>query len=150
MKGKVLSVLLLILALVPASAQKTLVDGLEKDIPGQGKVRVIRDARLDSLIGVSFDVTQASQIKATGYRVQAYAGNNTRDAHEQANKVRDYIHERFPELPVYVNFRSPRWLCTVGDFLYYEEAYEVMRQLKAKTPYKGLLILRNQEINLPL
>ncbi|MCQ2110474.1 MAG: SPOR domain-containing protein, partial [Bacteroidaceae bacterium] len=95
-------------------------------------------------------VTQVSQLMASGYRVYAYAGNYTRDAHEQANKVRDYIHERFPELPVYVNFRSPRWLCTVGDFLYYEEAYEVMRQLKAKTPYKGLLILRNQEINLPL
>lgn len=150
MRGKVLSVLFLFLALVPASAQKTLVDGLEKDVPGQGKVRVIRDERLDSLIGFSFDVTQASVIKATGYRIQAYAGNNTRDAREQATKVQAYIREHFPEYPVYVEFKSPRWLCTVGDFLYYEEANEVLRRLKAETSYKGLIILRNQEINLPL
>jgi len=150
MKGKFLTLLLLTAVTVSASAQKTLVDGLQHDVPGQGTVRIIRDARLDSLIGTSYDVTVNSQIKALGYRIQVYAGNNTREARSKALEAEEYIRQNFPGLPVYVAFKSPRWLCTAGDFLSYEEAFEQMRRIKAKSTYKGLLILPNQEINIPL
>ena len=61
-----------------------------------------------------------------------------------------YIRSKYPDLPVHTEFKNPRWLCTVGDFLYYEEAYDTMRKLKKETPYKGIIILRNQEILIPL
>lgn len=143
---------LFVLALISivASANTTLVDDLERVSPGKGEIRIIRDARLDSLIGVLNKNSSDKQIKALGYRIQVFAGNNTRAARNQADLAKDFIRQKYPEFPVYTYFRSPRWLCAVGDFLYYEEAYAVMRKLRSETSYKGLIILRNQEINLDL
>lgn len=141
---------LLLFTALTSAQNRTLVQELERDVPGKGKITIESDVRLDSLIGVLSDAHAGDRIKATGYRIQVYAGNNTRAAREQASQVKDYIHSNYPELPVYADFKSPRWLCTVGDFLYYEDAYEVMRKLKKETPYKGIIILRNQEINVEL
>jgi hypothetical protein len=141
---------ILLLITVSAGAQKTLVDNLERDEPGKGTIRVERDARLDSLIGSYFHVDSDDKIEVTGYRIQVYAGNNTRSARTQAGEVEKYLKSIYPQLPVYTVFKSPRWLCLVGDYLNYEEAYETMRLLKKETPYKGLIILRNQKILISL
>ena len=142
----------LFLFTVLASAQQTttLVQVLERDVPGKGTIRIESDARLDSLIGTVSDAESGTKIKAKGYRIQVFAGNNTRASKERANEVDRYIRSKYPDLPVHTEFRNPRWLCTVGDFLYYEEAYETLRKLKKETPYKGIIILRNQEILIPL
>ena len=132
-----------------ASAQSLFADYLETEVPGEGKISVERDSRLDSLSGHRIN-TDDGVTKAVGYRIQVYAGNNTRDAREKAQEAESCIREIFPDLPVYTLFKSPRWLCTVGDFLYYEEAYDVMRELKSKTPYSNMIILRNQEINISM
>ena len=143
-------IVFLLLFTALASAQTTLVQELERDVPGKGKIRVERDARLDNLIGVVSEAESGTKIKASGYRIQVFAGNNTRASKEKANEVDRYLRSNYPDLPVDTGFKSPRWLCTVGDFLYYEEAYEVMRKLKKETPYKGIIILRNQEISIEL
>ena len=140
---------LLFTALVSAQ-QRTLVQELERDIPGKGTIRVQSDVRLDSLIGVVSDVESGTKIKATGYRIQVFAGNNTRASKERANEVDRYLRSRYPDLPVHTEFKNPRWRCTVGDFLYYEEAFETLRKLRKETPYKGMFILRNEEITIPL
>lgn len=145
----ILSFLLLFTALASAQ-QRTLVQELERDIPGKGHIRIEGDVRLDSLIGTVSEAQSGTMIKARGYRVQVFAGNNTRASKERANEVDKYLRTNYPDLPVYTGFKSPRWLCTVGDFLYYEEAYEVMRKLTKETPYKGIIILPNQEIQIPL
>lgn len=136
--------------MVKASAQQTLVDYLERSIAGKGTIRVERDARLDSLIGTTLMYEEGMAVKAVGYRIQVFAGNNTRSAKERAQEVERYLRLHYPQLPIYTQFKTPRWLCTVGDFLYYEDAYDVMRRLKRETPYKGVIILRNQEINIYL
>ena len=143
-------IVLFLLTTLASAQQRTLVQELERDIPGKGQIRVECDARLDSLIGTVSEAQSGTKIKATGYRIQVFAGNNTRASKEKANEVDRYLRANYPDLPVYTGFKSPRWLCTVGDFLYYEEAYETMRKLKKETPYKGIIILRNQEIKVPL
>lgn len=142
--------LLLLASALTAGAQSTFVEKLEQDEPGKGQIRVECDERLDTLVGNLQQAEEGEQIKGVGYRIQVFAGNNTRDARAQAQNAEAYIREYFPELPVYTQFKSPRWLCTVGDFLYYEDAYEVMLMLKKDSQYKGLIILRNQEINVTL
>jgi len=148
-KVGILSFLLLFTALASAQ-ERTLVQELERDVPGKGQVRIESDVRLDSLIGTVSDAESGTKIKARGYRVQVFSGNNTRQSKERANEVDKYIRSRYPDLPVHTEFKNPRWRCTVGDFLYYEEAYETLRKLKKETPYKGMIILRNQEITIPL
>lgn len=150
MRRLFLTLTLIAASLTVVAQSETYVDFLEKDIEGEGTVRVERDVRLDSLIGHPAQNILEEQMKAVGYRIQIYAGNNTRDARSKAQEAEAYIRENYPELPVYTLFKSPRWLCTAGDFLYYEEAYDVMRKLKKETPYKGVIILRNQEINVSL
>ncbi|MCQ2073941.1 MAG: SPOR domain-containing protein [Bacteroidaceae bacterium] len=146
---KRLSLILSLLFLAGTShAQSLFADYLETDVPGEGKVSVERDARLDSLSGHRMNIGDDGNAKAIGYRIQVYAGNNTREAREKAQEAESCVRENFPDLPVYTFFKSPRWLCTAGDFLYYEEAYDAMRELKSKTSYNNMIILRNQEINI--
>ena len=136
-----------------ASAQRSILDELHKDRVGQGKVRVHQDAGISALLGSvyvkSADETEGKVIKARGYRVQVYAGNNSRMARQEANDVAEQIKVEFPELPVYAFFQPPRWLCRVGDYRSIEEADAVMRRLKATGKFKEVSIVREQ-INIPL
>lgn len=69
--------------------------------------------------------------KVTGYRVQAFAGGNTRQDRQRAQQIGDAIKMKFPDQPVYVHFYSPRWICRVGNFRSYQEARRVLSQVKA-------------------
>ena len=150
MKKTGLLLFLFLFTALASAQQMTLVQVLERDVPGKGTVRIESDARLDSLIGTVSEAESGTKIKAKGYRIQVFAGNNTRASKERANEVDRYIRSKYPDLPVHTEFKNPRWLCTVGDFLYYEEAYDVLRKLRKETPYKGMIILRNQDITIPL
>lgn len=68
--------------------------------------------------------------KVTGYRVQAYSGGNSRADRQKAENIGNAIKMRFPDLPIYVHFYSPRWICRVGNFRTYQEANEVLKEVK--------------------
>lgn len=69
--------------------------------------------------------------KITGYRVQAYSGGNSRADRQRAENIGNAIKMRFPDLPIYVHFYSPRWICRVGNFRTYKEANEVLKEVKS-------------------
>lgn len=69
--------------------------------------------------------------KVTGYRVQAYSGGNSRADRQKAENIGNAIKMRFPDLPIYVHFYSPRWICRVGNFRTYQEANEVLKEVKS-------------------
>ena len=72
-----------------AVAQSNIVESLQTNVPGQGKVTVHQDAQITDMIGKRFVRTGSSEaqrvIKTRGYRVQVYAGNNSRQARDEAN-----------------------------------------------------------------
>ena len=71
-------------------AQNNIVKSLERNVPGQGKVSIHQDARIGALIGSEYIPTGSDDrkvIKSSGYRVQVYAGNNTRQAKNEAYSV---------------------------------------------------------------
>ena len=68
--------------------------------------------------------------KITGYRVQAFAGGNSRKDRQQAEQVRNSIKSHYPNVPVYVHFYSPRWICRVGNYRTYEEAHQMLVSLR--------------------
>ena len=131
-----------------ALAQNNIVESLQTNVPGQGKVTVHQDAQIIEMIGKRFVRTGASEaqkvIKTRGYRVQVYAGNNSRQARDEANSVAEKVKEKFPDMPVYTFFQPPRWLCRVGDYKSIEEAHVAMRQLKAAGNFKEVAIVREQ------
>jgi hypothetical protein len=149
---KKLSVLLLSFASLPLMAQDNIVDRLEQTVAGQGMITIHQDARLDSLLGMVYDpaMSKGKKIQTIGYRIQIYAGGNTRYAKEEALKAAQYVKTKFPEIPVYTEFVAPRWVCRVGDYKTIEEADQVMRMLKKSRTYKEIAILPNQIINITL
>ena len=99
-------------------AQNNIVKSLERNVPGQGKVTIHQDARIAALIGSEYVPAGSDEqkvIKSSGYRIQVYAGNNTRQAKNEAYAVATRIKEHFPELTVYTSFNPPRWLCRAGS-----------------------------------
>ncbi len=133
--------------LVSVEAQN-IVKSLERDVPGQGKVRIYQDPRIAELIGTdSASVARQGEmkvIKAAGYRIQVYAGNNTRQAKNEAYAVASRVTSYFPELETYTFFNPPRWLCRVGDFRSIEEADVMMRKMRATGVFKEVSIVKEQ------
>ena len=108
MRKLALLTLLLVLAVVGVQAQG-IVKSLERNVPGQGKVTIHQDPRIGALIGMERPATgEQKVIKTSGFRIQAYAGNNTRQAKNDAYHVASRVKEYFPELTVYTSFNPPR------------------------------------------
>lgn len=160
----------------PAFSQNSIVDKLQTRKSGEGEVSIHHDSLINSLIGSNqakaatrpensdvpkTTVGQEAQpvklpasaeqktIKARGYRIQIYVGNNSRVARNEANNMANKAREEFPDIPVYTYFQPPRWLCRVGDFRSIEEADSVMRQIKARGIFKEISIVKEQ-INIPI
>lgn len=150
---KLLLTLALLFTAQLANAQQTIIESLKTQRAGEGRVTIHQDAQISSLIGKRYirATTPESQrtLKSRGFRVQVYAGNNSRQARNDANAVAEKVKKEFPDMPVYTYFQPPRWLCRVGDFKSIEEAHVAMRQLKASGAFKEVSIVREQ-INIPL
>ncbi len=128
-----------------ASAQDIL-DELAKDTPGQGTVHITQSADVAALVGRKTATTSrdGKTIETAGYRIQLYAGNNSRQAKDEAYRVAGIAKRDFPDMEVYTVFQSPRWLCRVGDFRTIEEADAVMRQLQATGDFDNITIIRSK------
>ena len=81
--------------------------------------------------------------KVTGYRVQVYAGGNSREARVKAERTGREINALFPGEPVYVHFYSPRWICRMGNYRTYEEAHQVLNAVK-KLGYQSAIIVKGK------
>ena len=81
--------------------------------------------------------------KINGYRVQAFAGGNSRKDRQQAEQVGNQIKNNFPGVPVYVHFYSPRWICRVGNYRTYEEAHQMLLSLR-KMGYSEAVVVKGK------
>lgn len=196
---RLISIFLLFSFSVAVNAQTNIIQRLQSDVPGQGKVMIHQDESITALIGskhttisnkavnaspaesksvspkkesseiISLDSSKHKNmrkeesassmdltlddiegetpkkiVKIAGYRVQVYAGNNTRNAKLEAMRVASDVRSFFPEVSVYSFFSPPRWLCRVGDFRTMEEAYSMMRKLKATRVFHEVSIVKDR------
>ena len=90
-------------------------------------------------------VSQAPKhtIKTTGYRVQVFAGGNTRRDRQRAEQAGNALRQLFPGEEVYVHFYSPRWICRLGNYRTYEEAHEKMLEVR-KMGYDAATIVKGK------
>ncbi|NDV57830.1 SPOR domain-containing protein [Bacteroides sp. 519] len=145
---KYLSLLIILFSFsVVTSAQDNIISRLEKSEPGQGRVKINQDPAIANLIGkqLKYDTTEKQgTFKMTGYRVQVYAGSNSRESKAEAQRLGARVKEYRPDIKVYTTFVSPRWICRVGDFRSIEEANAAMRDLKKTGVFKEVSIVREQ------
>lgn len=149
-----LSILVALFALfaVTTVQAQTIIKSLEQNRPGQGTVNIYQDPHIEALIGVrsaNSGTVEGKVIKTSGYRVQVYAGNNSRTAKEEAARIASQVKDYFPDLAIYTRFSNPRWICRVGDYRSIEEADAMMRKLKGTGVFKEVSIVKEQ-INISL
>ena len=82
-------------------------------------------------------------VKMAGYRVQVFAGGNSRNDRIKAERIGSEIKGLFPGEPVYVHFYSPRWICRMGNYRTYEEAHEVLERVK-RNGYQSAIIVKGK------
>ena len=128
---------------LPLNAQ-TFTQRIQQQKAGQGTVTIHESTEIDQLVNESklgpvtspTSTTKPATTKPTttkpinGYRVQAFAGGNSRKDRQQAESVGNQIKSSYPGVPVYVHFYSPRWICRVGNYRTYEEAHQMLLSLR--------------------
>ncbi len=143
MKRYLLIVSMLFCALF-AGAQSNIVQELEREVSGEGRVVVNQPAKLAALMGSA----NGKPARVEGYRVMVYSGNNSAQARNEANNMAKFMRENFPGAGVYVVFESPVRSCLYGDYRTREEAEAVMYRLKGTKKFKEISVKRCV-INLP-
>ncbi|OKS89571.1 hypothetical protein RG47T_5055 [Mucilaginibacter polytrichastri] len=111
----------------------------------RGKVEVIKDPRVDTLIARKLygNVGSAqSGFSSSGYRVQVYTGSNRAAAYKAQAKFQ----QNYPDISAYITYREPDFKVRVGDFRTRIEATRMMEQLK---PWFPLMFIITEKINPP-
>lgn len=145
MKKILLSTLFLACCLL-TPAQDKITDRLQRSAWNQGTVTIHQDQALYDLLGSYYNPNNKVQVK--GYRIQIYAGGNTRASRDAANAAAAQARHASPDLHVYTEFVAPRWLCRVGDYKTYEEADAQLREFKKQGLFRDATIIPNQLINI--
>ena len=71
-----------------------------------------------------------SMKSTTGYRIQVYKGGDSRSERLKAEKIGKEIKSHYHDLPVYVHYYAPQWICRVGNYLTYEEAHQMLLSIR--------------------
>ena len=104
-------------------------------------------AQESQVVVVTADTVEHKRVmkgyKVNGYRVQVFAGGNSRNDRIKAEKTGSEIKALFPGTPVYVHFYSPRWICRMGNYRTYEEAHEVLTRVK-DLGYQSAIIVKGK------
>ena len=79
--------------------------------------------------------------RSKGYRIQVFAGSNTREDRAKAHEVGAKVKVDIPGQPVYVHFYSPRWCCRFGNFRRQDDATDMLKKVK-KMGYKNACVIK--------
>ena len=78
--------------------------------------------------------------KITGYRIQLFAGGNSRKDRLEAERIGAAVRSQIPGTPVYVHYYNPRWICRVGNYRTYEEAHAQLIQLRGMGYQQAIIV----------
>ena len=121
----------------PKKAKEEARQALKPDMP-KAENELTGEVEVD----MSKKVMRGAQ-KVNGFRVQAYAGGNTRAAKQAAEAAKNKIKRAYPSEPIYVHFISPRWICRVGNYRTQEEAQRMLSNIK-KLGFPQAVIVRGK------
>jgi hypothetical protein len=111
----------------------------------RGKVEVIKDSRIDTLIARRFSLKTSAASKvipysSRGYRVQIYSGSDRKAAYDAQAKFQN----KYPGQRTYITYTEPYFKVKAGDYRTRLEAEKTMQQLKGN--FTSLFII-SEKIN---
>lgn len=90
------------------------------------------------------EAVSGQKMSINGYRIQVYSGNNSRAGKNEAAAMGRRAKEHFGELSVYTHFKTPHWICRVGDFRTMEEATSYLNRMRATGCFPEAVIVRSK------
>ncbi len=143
-KSRLLTVMVFVVSIVATASAQTFTERLQTPNPGWGTITITHSSDIDALVNansiheesVMLDTATVNNrfsgktYKTNGYRVQVIAGGNARASKDKVTKAGSVLKRVFPDESVYVHFYSPRWICRMGNYRTYEEAYRMLRQVR--------------------
>ena len=142
--------LLAMLCLTSVRAQGFFSDTIRQDSILLDSIQ-LDNIRLDSILRAQMtdslrqdSVVAQPRMKANGFRIQVYFGDNSRRGKGNARSAGRLFKAYFPDLPVYVSFVSPHWLCRAGDFQTIEEAQAVLHEIREMGAFPEAVIVKSK------
>jgi hypothetical protein len=99
-----------------------------------GKVEVIKDPQIDSLIARRALLLKSSRVAGSGFRVQIFSSTDRKTIYSEQRKFKVL----YPGIRSYISYSEPLYKLRVGDFRTRLEAEKMINKLKPR--YKGLFI----------
>ena len=169
-KMRICAVILAWMFTLSVAAQETFTQHLTRQKAGEGAVTLYQDAEIEALVNgitkpshgtkplqtqkTEADTTSKAdtpirehythRTQAVGYRIQVYAGGNSRKSKAEAHYVANLVRSQFGDVAVYTSFISPRWICRVGDYRTREEAVEQLRKMRATQKFSEASIVKSK------
>jgi hypothetical protein len=78
-----------------------------------------------------------ARITASGFRIRVFSGNDQTASKKRAYAISQEIQQKYPDLDLYIYFKTPNWRLTAGNFRTREEAHAMMVELKKEFPKWG-------------
>ncbi len=138
MKGKIFSILFVLIAAMPVMADDTIevvstvvaprVNLLEQ----MPNVEVIQDSAVATLLDGAINGTR-EWVEIEGYRVQIYSSNQQQTAKGEALDLEEKLQSQVNQT-IYVQYIPPFWKVRLGDFRTYEEAKEYKKLFVQQFP----------------
>jgi hypothetical protein len=138
MKGKIFSMLFVLIAAMPVMADDTIevvstvvaprVNLLEQ----MPNVEVIQDSAVATLLDGAINGTR-EWVEIEGYRVQIYSSNQQQTAKGEALDLEEKLQSQVNQT-IYVQYIPPFWKVRLGDFRTYEEAKEYKKLFVQQFP----------------
>ena len=142
---------------IAQSTQNSIFESLSNPKSGEGIVVVHQSEAVKRLVGtriVNENVNSLNgkmYISTRGYRIQVYSGNIQRTSKDEATSLQVKIKGLYPNLESDIKFIAPFWKLFVGNFLTYEEAWTMCRELRNVYPQKkNEIYIIEDDILLPM
>lgn len=108
------------------------------------RLNVAASSEISDLLRQQYDLHRKSGT-FPGYRIQLYFGSGVQ-ARANAEKVKADFYSVYPDIKVYLIFKSPDFIVRAGDFRTKSEALKVLRSL---TPGFANAFIVNDEVAFP-
>lgn len=103
-----------------------------------GKVEVVKDSQIDSLIARRIALSKVSSRSGgtyAGFQVQIYLGSDRQNAYDAQNRFKSL----YPSISTYISYTEPNYKVQAGDFRNRMDAQRLMNELKEN--FSTLLII---------
>ena len=109
----------------------------------KGDVNIIKDNRIDALVGKQSEVKPPSvKPEIDGYRIQLFFDSDK----NKINSAKGRFMSRFPKIDSYITYNAPNFFLKAGDFRTRLEAERIKAEIEAEFPTSFII---KEKIYLP-